>query len=428
MSIATDIKDLFKVKSSVNGVEKIDNKITRKKSGTQLHELKQTYESRQDLLTLKNAVEISNNIQTYERFDLHKIYAQALRDPEFAAQWRTRVLKTLDKEFHIETVDGEENRVAREMFMAPWFHDWIELVLEQVLWGFSLVEFGPWDGEKNCFVPYLDSTGLFHEAVENVNRDYVKPEFGMIVPHYGDGQDKGTSYLTGFWAKKLMFVGGSKKTDSILYNSASYMLMKDNAMKNWSEWIEVFAMDMRIGKTEAQGADRKDFVKAMRDMGGNGYAVIDVDDEVDYVGMNRQDAYRVYEAFLKYCDGEIAKLIFGQDVVTNNTGRVVGKVGEDVSNMYGDTDAKYIEWVINTRLIPYMGTVGAEVDGIRFKYDTTEKVRLSDRAKIDGEIAKMGFRIADSYIERTYGTDITEYIGIPFSGREGEETKSEDDK
>ncbi len=418
LNITRDKKELEVVNQETRG--------RKKKSSSSYIQLQQKYQTLEDLRTLRLAIEDSNNIETYNRYLLHQIYRRVLNDPEFAAQWNTRILKTQDKEFHIESIDGEVNRPAMTMFQAPWFYEWVERVLEYRLWGYSLIEFGPWDDSVNAFVSYMDTTGRYHKAIEVVDRDYVKPELGTIVPHYAEGMDMGISYINGRFSNRLMFVGGYDKTYDILYKASAYMLMKENAVKNWSEWAEVFAMDMRVGKTMAQGTARNDFINTLRDMGSNGYAVIDEEDIIEYIGVNREDAYRVYDQFLSYIDGRIAKLIFGQDVVTNNTGRVVGNVGADLSNLYGDVDAKYVEWVVNKQLIPFMSMQGADVDGIKFKYDLTEKVKLVDRSKIDKSIADMGFRIADEYIERTYGTDITEYIGVPFSGREGD-SKSKDE-
>lgn len=389
--------------------------VEKKKSASDYHQRQQKYTTREDLRTLRLAVENANNIENYNRYDLHQIYRKAIADPELSAQWNTRVMKTLDKEFHIETIDGNTNTVAEEIFKAPWFFDFVRLVLDQYLWGFTLIEFGPL--ENNAFVGYMDNTKRMHTAIEAVDRDYVKPEFGIIVNQYGDSE--GISIFRKQFEDRLLFVGKVANDSCILYKLASYLLMKENAHQNWSEWAEVFAMDMRIGKTDAQGDARKAFIKAMADMGSNGYGVIDIDDIVEFVGVNRQDAYQVYLAFLEYCDGRIAKLIFGQDVVTNNTGRVVGNAGVELSNMYGDSDAKLVQWVVNKELIPLMIRLGADLDGVTFKYDTTEKVKLTDRAKIDKQVADMGFRIGQDYLERTYGVDIDEFIGVPYTG-EGE--------
>lgn len=388
--------------------------LQKKKSASDYHQKKQKYQTREDLRTLRLSVDNANNIVNYNRHELHQIYRRIIADPELSAQWNTRVMKTLDKEFHVTNIEGEEDKAAAEIFKAPWFFDFVRLVLEHYLWGFTLIEFGPL--EDDAFVLYMDDSGMMHTAVESVDRDYVKPEYGIIVEHYGDSEGV-PIYRTAF-ENRLMFVGKVKNDECLLYKLAAYMLMKENAHQNWSEWAEVFAMDMRIGKTDAQGDARKNFIQALADMGSNGYGVIDPDDIVDYVGVNRQDAYEVYLAFLEYCDGRIAKLIFGQDVVTNNTGRVVGNAGIELSNMYGDADAKLVQWIVNKQLIPLMTRLGSDLDGMTFKYDTTEKVKLTDRAKIDKSIADMGYQVGEDYLERTYGVDIEEFIGVPYTGNE----------
>ena len=392
------------------------------------HQLEQQYRTREDMSTHRLAIDQANNIDNYNRYDLHKIYKRNLEDPVVSAQWNTRVLKTIGKEFNVTGIESKEpDKAAMTVFQAPWFHEWIHLTLEKCLWGFSLIEFGPWDANDNAFKPYMDTTGRYHTAVEAVDRDYVKPEFGVIVSNYGDPPGNGYNYLSTRASERLMFVGGPRKEESILYKISGYQLMKNNAHANWSEWAEVFATDFRIGKTTATGADRDKFIDMMRDLGNNSYAVVDEEDIIEYLGVNRQDAYQVYLAFLSYCDEKISELIFGQSVVSNNTGRVVGKVGEGVSNLYGDADAKFIEWMINTELIPFMNASGADLDGMRFKYDTTEKVTLVDRAKIDAMIIKSGWKISQEYLQRTYGIQLEEYLGIPFSGREeGSESTSND--
>jgi phage gp29-like protein len=148
---------------------------------------------------------------------------------------------------------------------------------------------------------------------------------------------------------------------------------------------------------------------ALRDIGNNSYGVFGKDDKIEYLGSTRQDAYNVYLEFLKYVDGNIAKLIFGQDVVTNNTGQVVGEVGENVSNMYGDTDAKMIARIVNSKLIPLMENLGMSFEGHCFEWDNDEKLTMTERKDIDASIVKdMGKRLTDEYVEQTYGVLLDE--------------------
>jgi phage gp29-like protein len=207
-----------------------------------------------------------------------------------------------------------------------------------------------------------------------------------------------------------MLISSDFRDYGILMKAAKYILFKDNALGNWSEWAEVFGMDTRIGKTRSQGADREAFIRSIRDMGANSYGVFQLDDEIEYAGTSRTDAYEVYDKLIDRLDADVSKLIFGQDVVSNETGKLKGTVGENIANMYGDNDARFTTGLVNNKLKPLMENLGFDWKGLHFKYDTTEKLKLAERSDVDLKITQMGFKIDPEYIEQTYGTPVEEKV------------------
>jgi phage gp29-like protein len=367
----------------------------------------QKLRTRQDLLRLRVAVDAAENITNYDRSLLHLIYDELVKDPNLTSQWESRKMKVKEKPFKI--VGGSVETEIEDDFLTDtlensmWFYDFIDGCMESLRHGFTLMEFGPL--ENGEFLPYVID-GKFYNPVTVIDRDHVKPELGIITTHSGDSTGK--SFDDPKYAKYLMLVCSDFKSKGLLLKAAKYILFKDNALGNWSEWAEVFGMDKRIGKTAAAGADRENFIRALRDLGSNAYAVFTPQDEIEYLGTQRTDAYRVYHELVKYIDEQISKLIWGQDVVSNNTGKVVGAVGENVANMYGNSDSKFIATMINKRLIPLMENLGFSFGGKKFKWDTTEKLTLAERAAIDGSIARdMGKEHSDQYINDTYGTEVT---------------------
>jgi len=321
-------------------------------------------------------------------------------DPMLKSQWETRKLKTIDKEFRV-TINDEENDEATAIFETGWFMDYMSKMLDSKMYGFTLVEFGA--VEDNKFVNWRTSDGIIRDPVQVIDRDYVKPELGIVTRQPGDRT--GIDFTDQMIRDWLIFEGSA--CYGLLRKIARYMLFKENVLGNWSEWSEVFGMDVRIGKTSAQGDERRKFVKALRDLGANGNGVFDEDDVVEYVGVNRTDAYKVYMEFAAYIDEQIAKLIMGQDVVSNNTGQVVGTVGENISNLYGDTDAKFIQRNVNDKLIPLMIDLGfTGLDNALFEWDTTEQIDLIEKSQVDLRIAQMGFNLDPEYIEDTYGAKL----------------------
>jgi len=362
----------------------------------------QKFRTREDLRTLRLAIENAENIINYNREDLHRIYRECMRDPNLSGQWESRKMKTKEKEFKVLKPGGiDEDLDKTKILQATWFMDWIDACLDSKMWGFTMMETGPLLPE-GIFLNY--QVGIkYYDPINIIDRDNVKPELGIITNT--PGQNTGISFSDPRFTDQLMFVGKTHDF-GIMFSLVKYILFKDNCLANWSEWAEVFGMDKRIGYTDTDGEDRTNFITAIKNLGTNAYGVFTKNDKVEFMGTTRTDAYKVYLELNNYIDEQVAKRIWGQDVVTNNTGRVVGETGENVANMYGDNDAKFIKHLVNTRLFPFMENLGFNWEGCEFDWDTTEKVPLKDKADIDSKIAAMGFEIDPKYITDTYGVPV----------------------
>lgn len=367
----------------------------------------QKFRTREDLRSLRIAIDNAGNVVNYNREDLHRIYRECMRDSELQSQWESRRMKTKEKEFRIvDSPGGKEDKKKTKMLQdSSWFLDWMDAVLDSKLWGFTPIEFGPLvEGE---FLPY-EVNGKLYDPVNILDRDNVKPELGIITST--PGMNTGIRFDDPAYSSNLMYVGRLNGEPilkwGIMYSLVKLIMFKDNCLGNWSEWAEVFGMDKRVGYTDTDGEDRNRFITAIKNLGTNAYGVFTKNDKVEFLGTNRTDAYQVYHEFVKYVDEKTAKRIWGQDVVNNNTGRVVGTVGENVANMYGDNDAKFVAGLVNKRLFPLMQNLGFPWNGAIFEWDTTEKISLKDRSEIDERISKMGFDIDESYINNTYGVPV----------------------
>ncbi len=412
MGLKQDIRDMRRAeREKSKSLETValagDKPAERKASPIKYILEQQKLRTRQDLLRLRIAIDAAENITNYDRSLLHLIYDEICKDTNLTSQWESRKMKVKEKPFKIVGGEGElekeDDFLTDTLENSTWFYDFIDGALESLRWGFTLMEFGPL--ENGEFLPYKVD-GKFYNPVTIIDRDFVKPELGVITTHSGDST--GESFDSPKYSKYLMLVCSDFKSKGLLLKAAKYILFKDNALGNWSEWAEVFGMDKRIGFTNSDGPDREAFIRAMRDLGSNAYGVFTERDKVEYLGTNRTDAYKVYHEHIKYVDEQISKLIWGQDVVSNNTGKVVGSVAENVANMYGNSDAKFIATLVNKRLIPMMENLGFSFGGKKFKWDTTEKLTLAERAVIDASIAKdMGKEHSDVYINDTYGTQVT---------------------
>lgn len=366
----------------------------------------QKYRTREDLKTLRMAIENADNIVNYNREDLNRIYRECMRDPNLAGQWESRKMKTKEKKFRIIKPGGKDNNPTLSATLeANWFMDLIDALLDSKLYGFTPIEMGPL--VEGMFLNYSVKSNLgvtkYYDPVNILDRDNVKPELGIITS--SPANNTGISFYDPRYTDQILIIG--KVHDyGIMYSLVKYILFKDNCLANWSEWAEIFGMDKRVGYTDTDGEDRKRFIQAIKNLGTNAYGVFTKNDKVEFLGTNRTDAFQVYKEFVDYVDQQVAKRIWGQDVVTNNTGRVVGTTGENIADMYGSNDAKFVKNFVNTRLFPFMENLGFNWQGHIFDWDLSEKVTMVERATIDKQIADMGFDIDEKYIVDTYGVPV----------------------
>lgn len=380
-------------------------------SAAQIISERMKFRAHEDISTLETAIITANDFLQYSREELHNVYRRADEDLHLTSQWETRKMKVKEKPFRVVSEGDVEDLEATKLFEAGWFFDAMDRALDSKLWGHSLLEFGPWIDGK--FREFKNNRGEIREGCDLIDRDYVKPEWGIIVrdPSFVFNATASGEYLffnDKKFANQLIAVGRPHDL-GLMLKCAKPFLFKDNCLSNWSEWAEVFAMDMRIGKTDAEGEDRRKFLATIRDLGSNGYGAIDKDDVIEYVGTTKQDAFRVYENLCRYVDSGMSKAIFGQDVISNNTGQVIGKTGENVSNMYGANDAVFTQNFVNDSLIPLMIRNGVTIlNGKRWKFDSTEKLSMEQRSQIDLRISQMGKTIDDKHIKDTYGVEVTQ--------------------
>lgn len=360
----------------------------------------QKFRTREDLRKLRLAIDAADNPSSYNREDLHRIYRECLRDPNLSGQWESRKMKTKEKKFKICATNGKEDMEMTKILEKSWFIDWVDACLDSKMWGFTMMEMGPL--VEGQFLNYKVGN-RFYDPVNVLDRDNIKPEWGIITQM--PGHTTGIAFDDPAYTQNLMFVG-KVRDYGIMYSLVKYILFKDNCLGNWSEWAEVFGMDKRVGYTDTDGEDRNRFITAIKNLGSNAYGVFTKNDKVEFLGTNRTDAYKVYDEFVNYVDEQVSKKVFGQDVVSNNTGRVVGTVGENMANMYGDNDARFIRNLVNDRLFPFMENLGFSWSGYTFEWDTSEKLSLIDRSEVDKRIAEMGFDIDEKYITDTYGTPV----------------------
>lgn len=380
-----------------------------KKRDTQPEKLlyeQQKYRQAEDIKSLEDAILEAENISNPQRFNLNRVFDRIEQDPHFTSQWNTRKMKTVQREFGLYRGESEEKDPATELLESAWFHNFMHLALDSMKRGFIVISFGDWINGEFVWSRGKDQT--IYEPVRAINYDHVIPEKGLLKQNnYDQPNGKVFDLLKAPLSKKTIFIG-SPTDFGLLYKCAKYILFKDNCLSNWSEFAEVFGHDIRIGKTDAQGSDRTNFFNMLKNLSSGGFGIMKEDDSIEFAGTSRTDAYKVYKELNEYVDKNISLLIFGQDVIGTMTGKTTGTAAENVADLYGDHDAKFLSGIINSKLIPFLEDKGAIPTGLRFEWDATENLTLTEQSEIDFKISQMGKNIDEEYLTEKYGVTFNE--------------------
>jgi len=208
----------------------------------------------------------------------------------------------------------------------------------------------------------------------------------------------------------------------LLYKVALYEIFLRNNLGYNGDYIELFAAPFRVGKTrKTSELDRGDFEAAIRDMGSSGYAIIDPDEEIEFIqGKGSGTGNDVYDNFEQRMEKKISKVILGHaDAMDSKAGKL-GAKDEDVQkalNAIAGDDSKFLTNTWNSVILPKMRANGISVpENLKFAL-------RNDTAKAEAQMAENADRkqVADfikTLTDAGFSPDekwVSDRIGIPVS-------------
>jgi SPP1 gp7 family putative phage head morphogenesis protein len=354
---------------------------------------RQPYRVKMELDRLNSAILAAENPLAPNRLMLYAIYREVMRDAHLLSQTRTITNKILSSDFIIEKA-GVEDEELKKLLRRPWLTKYIKYWVEHVWHGHSLVE----------FCQKVDSNSkLIDKEFDNVvlmPREHVHPWSGQIV--IDPNHTKGIPYRDKKLENILMEIGDDDDLGLLLV-AAREVIYKNYSRGDWSRHSEKFGMPITIVKTATRDETELD-TKAewAANLGANGWAVLDDNDEVDLIESNRTDAYKIYLEGIKFSDEQISKLITGQ-TSTSDEKSFVGsaEVHERVLNVYVLSLLLALQDHINFKLIPFLVRNGYPLMDCMFKfsdivryYTIPETVQEEPTKEKEGEKKKLSFNFA----------------------------------
>lgn len=343
------------------------------------------------------------------RYELYNIYKDTLLNDHLKSVIKVRLEKVLKNEFLIVDKESEEvEQSLLELFSKSWFWSFLTEAWKSRLYGFSLIEFGDLIESKEKNISFEFS------SISSVPRGFVRPEFNMVVKEPYD--TKGIDYTKPPFSYWVLEVGD--KNDLGLLLEATPLAISNKYMGIfWDEFAELFAAPIRIGKTNTGNDEEVSKISsALADMGRNAWGVFDQGTDIQIVETQKKDAYLVYDKRMDRNNKGMSKLILGTTMTTEDGASLSqSQVHAEVTQDIVDSDKRFLQFVINEQLFPFLIYHGYPLDGYKFKWDESETLDIKDQAEIDKWLIDY-FDIDIEYFRKKYNASIVDFKSAASDG------------
>ena len=363
----------------------------------------QLYRIFQDIQSFKAAVIHAENIHYPNRTNLYRLYIDVIVDGQVSTVMTSRKNAILSRTFNVIGPNGEVDEEKTKLLKKKWFYDFLELSMDSVFWGHSLIEF---DYKYNYYTG--QRMDLDFEVVL-VPREYVVPSYQIVTQAMGmiDG-DNYTEAPYKYWN---IPVGGEAANDlGLLHKIAPYYVWKKGALSSWAEFTEVFGVPMRVVKTDmTDEVTKQNAIVMIKNIGAGGGGIFDREDDIEVLESKNSNG-EIFDAIIERCNSEISKLVLGQTGTTEEKAYVgSSEVHERVMHQYSQKDQIFIENLFNDKLLPFLILHGFPLQGCTIEIAEEEELTTKEKSDIDLALIKYGFVLDKEYLESTYGTKI---VGI----------------
>lgn len=285
--------------------------------------------------------------------------------------------------------DPEESKKAQGI----QFEKLIKGTIEATMYGYTLVEILP---------DIVPETGLLRE-VNIIERRNVLPDQNRVVQRQHQ------------WSPGWDLEEQQYRHTYILINSGGFglfaattplILAQKYTLSNWVNFSHTYGQPIIHGKTSAEDdITRKRLASKIASAATNKVLVTGKDDEIDIKAFTMSNSEKIYESLIAYVNREVSNLILGSESMAGATQSYVGstKAHEDIFRARVKNYRKYIENVMNERILPVLKYWGYIKDDVIFKYNnkidmsTEDKIKifdvLTDKYEVDPEVINMEWGI-----------------------------------
>lgn len=366
-----------------------------------------------ELADWKRAIQAAESLTAPQRKTLYDLYLNVVLDPHVTTVVAKRILSVTNVSWSIVDTNGEAIEELTNALDSTFFEDIITYALESRMYGHSLMQI---DWQR--------------QTVELIPRAHVNPKDKLVIPNPLQWS-QGIAYNEPPYQNLVLEVG--KPDDlGLLIKIAPYAIMKRNDVSDWATFCEIFGMPMRVVYYDPNiPSNRIEADKAMQEMGGAGYLVLPDGSRVEFPSTGTNQGNDTYDRFADFCNKEISKCLVGQTMTTEDGASLSqSEVHLKAEDRIAQNDLKYVERVLNERLMPMLIAQGVPVPaGAKFQpVEEEQSIDKKTRFDMDVQIHQQVGRIPKTYWQREYNVEFVDASDEEKSEQPEEPTKPNDPK
>lgn len=311
-----------------------------------------------------------------------------------------------------------------------WFQYYMAYCLDAEAFGYSLISLGD----------IIDGNFAECEVVRRWNispdREHVTRTIYAVSGKSWNDPDEMPWHV---WVPTPNGNGVGKCGYGYLYNIALYEIFLRNTLGFNGDFVELYSQPYRVGKTtKTTESERAELEAAIRNMGSNGWAIIDPMDEITFLETQLGGTgWQGYDNFEKRCQAIVSKIVLGHaNAIDEQGGKLGASQGQDnpvekAKKAKQLKDARFVLPYVNNQLYSRMGKFGFKVPegySMIFSNDDEKKAqRVAEdasnlaTAQIAQTMSTAGLKMDPKYFEERTGIPTSEVEQQTEPGNDGEE-------
>ena len=353
---------------------------------------KSNVRTKKDMSDYTKSVTQAENKENPKRLLLYNLYDSIKLDLHLRGLVKLSLFMLMSKPFRVVNATTKVEDIEKTEFLKhKWFFTYMRHFVDTDLFGHSLLQISDFDEEGNA-------------VLKLIPRRHVIPERRCYILDQADDAKKGIDYTP--LINQFLIELGEDDDLGFMMSAAPDILFKKNAKIAWSEFIEVFGLDTRVGKTNSRNSKDIDRMEdALVNAAKSQYLILQQGEELTFQGTQRPDAYMVFDKLMDRLNSEVSKGYLSNTMTTDNgSSRSQGEVHERVTEAFAQAQALSFSLTTNSDLFTLLKNQGMDWTG--FKFEFVDTYVSPEQAKIDFDLFDR-FEIPEDYFIKKYNVTIT---------------------